>query len=422
MGKTIAEKILARTCGREVTPGEIIFPDPDLVVLSDYQLVEDGVSISEKLKQLGKSKAATPDKLMVALDHTVPVTTPIRAEANKRIREIVADLGVKYFFDEGDHGIEHYIPIEKGLARPGMLVFGGDTHMSNVGAIGAFGIPVPYELLTIVATGTLWTQVPRTIKIELTGSLQKGVVGRDVILWVINDIGGERGNYRVLEYSGPAVKDIGIDGRTTICNVSVQIGAKSGIFEPDERTIEYVKSKTSEPFEVVKSDPDAEFDQVFTYDLSKLEPMIALPPTPDNVRPVSAVAGTKIHQANIGSCANGGLDDLMVAAEVVRGRKVHSGVKMLVAAATQDIFRRAVREGIVDTLLTAGVTVTEPTCGICGGSIGSVAAGLTCIATSTRNDPGRLGSPETDIYLASPATAAASAIKGEITDPREFLQ
>ncbi|MDO8687768.1 MAG: aconitase/3-isopropylmalate dehydratase large subunit family protein [Dehalococcoidales bacterium] len=421
MGKTIAEKILSRACGREVTPGEIVYPDPDLVVLSDYQIIEDGVSLSQKLKKLGLNKAVRPEKLMVSLDHSVPVTTPLKAEVNKRLKETVAELGVKYFFDEGNHGIEHYMPIEKGLARPGMLVFGGDTHMSNVGSVGALGIPVPYELLTLVATGTLWVKVPKTIKVELRGRLQKGVVGRDVILWIISDIGGERGNYRVLEFTGPGIKGIGIDGRTTICNVSVQIGAKSGIVEPDEVTIEYVKSRTKEPFEVVKSDPDADYDQVFRYDLAKLEPMVALPPTPDNVKPVSAVAGTKIHQANIGSCANGGLDDLRIAAQVVKGRKVHPGVRMVVSAATQGIFIDAVREGIIETLLTAGAIVGEPTCGICGGSIGSVAAGLTCIATSTRNDPGRLGSPETDIYLASPATAAASAIRGEITDPRELL-
>lgn len=421
MGKTIAEKILAKACSREVISGEIVYPSPDLVVLSDGQVFHDGVTIAEELKQLGLTKAAQPDKYMVTLSHTVPVTSVAGAVAVKRIRETVAELGIKHFFDEGRHGVEHSISIEKGLIRPGMLVFGSDTHMSQAGAVGALGIPLPYELLTIVATGSVWIKVPRTIKVRLDGSLPKGVLSRDVILWIINDIGAERANYRVLEFTGSGVRQIGIEGRMTLCNVPVQIGAKSAIVEPDEKTIYYVKSRSEEPFEMVISDPDADFEQAFCYDLSKLEPMVALPPSPDNVRPVTALAGTRIHQASLGSCANGMLEDLRVAAQVLKGRKVHSDVRMIVSPATQEVFQDAIREGLIETFLAAEATVTEPTCGICYGSISHLATGEACIATITRNDPGRLGSAEADIYLASPATVAASAVRGEITDPREFL-
>ena len=421
MGMTIAEKILSKSCGRKVTPGELVYPEPDLVVATEVQLFHEGIPITEELKELGITKIAHPERYMVTLGHTAPVTSPATAETAKRVRGIVAELGIKHFFDQGQHGIEHSQVIEKGLARPGMLVYGGDTHMTMVGAVGVLGIAVCYELLTIFATGAIWIRVPSTIKVELTGSLRKGVFSRDLISWIISDIGAERGNYRVLEFTSPAINNIEIEARMTLCNVPPQIGAKSAIVTPDEKAINYVKARSNEPFEVVRSDPDASYEQVFRYDLSTLEPMVALPPNPDNVKPLTTLVGTKIHQATLGSCANGMLSDLRAAAAVLKGQRVHAGVRMVVCPATTEVYLDAVREGLIETFLSSGATINEPGCGICFGTIASLAVGEACIATITRNEPGRTGTMEADIYLASPATVAASAIKGEIADPREFL-
>ncbi|MFC2002026.1 aconitase/3-isopropylmalate dehydratase large subunit family protein [Chloroflexota bacterium] len=424
MGKTTAEKILSKACGREVIPGEIVYPDPDLVLITDTQFYHDGltsVTITEALKKLGLNKLAQPDKYVATLSHTVPITSVNGTMLVNKIRKIVAEQGIKNFFDEGRHGVEHTLSLENGLVRPGMLVFGGDTHMTQAGAVGALGIALSFELPTVFATGTTWIKVPRTIKVELTGSLPKGVLSRDAILWIIGDIGAERADYRVIEFTGPGLKEMGIAGRMTLCDVCPEIGAKSAIAEPDEKTIDYVKARIKEPFEVLKSDPDAEFEQIFHYDLAELVPMVAIPPTPDNVKPLTTMAGTRINQANLGSCANGTVEDLRVAAQILKGKKVHTGVRMIVCPATQGVFEEAAREGLVETFLAAGAVVTEPSCGICFGLFSHLAAGEACIATITRNDPGRIGSPEADIYLASPATVAASAIKGEITDPRELL-
>ncbi len=421
MGRTIAEKILDRACGRQVTPGEIVYPQPDLVVLTDTMVSHDGTTILADLKSWGVTRIQHPERLMITLGHTVPATSPRGAEIIKKIREVVAEIGIKNFFDEGCHGVEHVMPMQQGLARPGMLVFGGDTHMSTVGAIGALGIPTVYELETVLATGTLWIQVPRTVKVVLEGSLPPGLASRDLVLWIIGDIGPERANYRVLEFCGSGAQSLSVESRMTLCNVPVQIGAKSAIVEPDEKTIDYVKSRSGEPFEIVRSDPDAEFEQTFHYDLSRQEPMVAAPPNPDNVSPVSALAGTRIHQACIGSCANGTLEDMRAAAAVLKGGRVHAGVRMIICPATQQVFLDSAREGLIETFLAAGATVAEPGCSICYGASASLAAGEVSIATITRNEPGRTGTYEADIYLASPATVAASAIRGEIADPRQFF-
>ncbi|MFH1169568.1 MAG: aconitase/3-isopropylmalate dehydratase large subunit family protein [Chloroflexota bacterium] len=421
MGRTIAEKILSRACGREVKAGEIVYPEPDLVVLTDTMVSHDGTTILADLKSWGVTRVQHPERLMISLGHTVPATTPRGAEVVKKVREVAAEIGIKNFFDEGCHGVEHIMPIQEGLARPGMLVFGGDTHMSTVGAVGALGIPTVYELESVLAFGTVWIRVPRTIRVILEGSLPPGLASRDLVLWVISDIGPERANYRVLEFAGSGAQSLSVEARMTLCNVPVQIGAKSAIVEPDEKTTGYVSARSREPFQAVRSDPDAGFEQTFRYDLSHLEPMVAAPPNPNNVKPVRALSGTRINQACVGSCANGTLEDVRAAAAVLRGRRVHAGVRMIVCPGTQRVFLEAAREGLIETVLAAGATVAEPGCSICYGASASLAASEVSIATITRNEPGRTGTFEADIYLASPATVAASAVKGEIADPREFL-
>jgi 3-isopropylmalate/(R)-2-methylmalate dehydratase large subunit len=416
MGKTIAEKILSKACKHEVKPGDFIYPDPDLVILTDTQVYDRVMT----MKAMGISRLSQPEKYVIPLGH-LAVSNVAKANIVKGIREIVGELGIIHFFDQGYHGVEHSIAIEKALVRPGMLIFGGDTHQSTVGAVSALGIPLPFELLSLLISGTTWIRVPETIRVRLEGRLPVGVLCRDVIHWLIKDIGPDNANYRVLEFSGSAFEHIGIDGRMTLCNVPVQIGAKSAIIEPDNITEDYIRTRSSNPVESVRSDQDAEFIMEFIYDISQINPMIALPPNPDNVLPVEQVAGIKIQRAVIGSCANGMLDDLKVAAGILANRKVHPNVRLVICPATQKVFLNAAQERLIEIFLGAGATIMEPGCPICYGAVSPLASGEICITTTARNEPGRMGSAEAEIYLASPATVAASAVKGEIADPRDFF-
>lgn len=418
MGKTIAEKILSRACGRDVKPGEIVYPRPDLVVLTDTQ----AFNRIQTMKSMGIDTISDPEKYVVPVGH-LAVTSIEKADMAKGLRKFAANLGIKHFYDQGHHGVEHILVIEEGLARPGMLIFGGDTHMPTVGAVGAVGIPLPFELLSILTTGTVWIRVPKTLKVELTGILPRGTLSRDLIMRIIKDIGAEHANYRILEFTGPGISHIGIAGRMTLCNVPVQIGAKAAVVEMDKKTSEYIyiKVKGKEPLEIIKSDPDAVFEHHFAYNLNDMEPMVALPPGPDNVVPVKKASGITIHKAVLGCCVNGMLDDLKDAAKILKGRKISPSVRMVISPGTQRVFLQAVRTGVIETFLTAGATIIEPGCPICYGAVSPLASGETCITTTARNEPGRMGSFEASIYLASPATVAASAIKGEITDPREYL-
>ncbi|MES2511102.1 MAG: aconitase/3-isopropylmalate dehydratase large subunit family protein [Pseudomonadota bacterium] len=418
MGQTIAEKILSRAVGRAVSVGETIYPEPDLITCHDWYVV----NFDRALKDLGVKQIRSPEKVLISTDHE-PVALSLRAsERQKAVREIVGRLGIEHFYDAGRGGHGHVFPIELGYVRPGMLVLAYDTHVTNYGAVGCLGIAMVTEITEVLACGSAWIRVPPTVRVNLHGRLRPGTSMRDVAQRLTLDLPADLVDYSVVEYAGPALKNIGIGGRMTLCNTPLEIGAKSAIAEPDVEILGMLAARARGPLALVASDPDAVFKAVIDFDMSSLEPQVAAPPRPDNVMGVSEVAGTAIQHAFIGSCANCSLEDLRDAARVLRGRKLSPAVRMIVTPGTQEIATQAHAEGLMQVFSEAGAMMTQPGCGPCaGGVIGTLGPGETSINTGTRNDPGRLGPNDGRIYLASPMTVAASAIAGEITDPRAFL-
>ncbi len=418
MGQTVTEKILSRVVGRRVMAGEIIHPVPELVTCHDWYVV----NFDKALEEFGVTKLFDPSRVLISTDHEPVAVTPQSSERQKKVREIVAKYGITQFYDVGRGGLGHMFPIEMGLIRPGMFVEAYDTHVTNYGAVGALAIAFVVEVSEILALGSVWMRVPETVRVNLDGKLQRGTSTRDVAQKLIADLGDELIDYSVVEFGGPGLAGIDISGRHTLCNIPLEIGAKSALVEPDEVTLAYLASRTKEPITPVKSDSDANFREVVEYDLSAIGPQVAMPPTPDNVHPIDRVLGTPIQHAFIGSCASGNLRDLADAAGILKNRRVHPGVRLYVTPATQEVAREAARTGLLEIFLAAGATMTQAGCGPCaGGRIGGMAEGETSINTGTRNDVRRLGASG-DIYLASPLTVAASAVTGQITDPRSMLQ
>jgi 3-isopropylmalate/(R)-2-methylmalate dehydratase large subunit len=417
MGKTITEKILSRVEGRSVSAGEIIHPVPELVTCHDWYVV----NFDRALQEFGVKKLFDPSRVLISTDHEPVATSPQSSERQKKVREIVAKYGITQFYDVGRGGLGHIFPVEMGLIRPGMFVEAYDTHVTNYGAVGALGIALVVEISEVLALGSVWIRVPETVRVNLQGDLRPGTGLRDVAQKLVADLGDELIDYCVVEFGGPALASIDIAGRHTLCNIPLEVGAKSALVEPDEATVAYLTPRSSEPINLIKSDADACFKATIDYDLSALGPQIALPPTPDNVHPIEKVLGTQVHHAFIGSCASGNLADLADAAKILKGRKIHPQVRLYVTPATQEVAREAASNGILETFLAAGATITQAGCGPCaGGRIGAMAEGETSINTGTRNDVRRLGASG-DIYLASPMTVAASAVNGAISDPRDFL-
>jgi 3-isopropylmalate/(R)-2-methylmalate dehydratase large subunit len=418
MGQTITEKILSRVEGRSVSAGEIIHPVPELVTCHDWYVV----NFDRALEEFGVDKLFDPDRVLISTDHEPVAVTPQSAERQKKAREIVAKYGIKHFYDVGRGGLGHIFPVEIGLIKPGMFVEAYDTHVTNYGAVGALGIALVVEISEVLALGSVWLRVPETVRVNLRGALQPGTGMRDIAQKLIADLGDELIDYCVVEYGGPGLASVDIAGRHTLCNIPLEIGAKSALVEPDEATRAYLAPRVTGPIELVKSDRDARFKAVIDYDLSAIGPQVAMPPTPDNVHPIEKALGTPIHHAFIGSCASGNLADLSDAAKILKGRAIHPQVRLYVTPATQEVAREAARAGLIEIFLSAGATITQAGCGPCaGGRIGAMAEGEISINTGTRNDVRRLGASG-DIYLASPMTVAASAVKGAITDPRSFLK
>lgn len=417
MGMTITEKILSRVEGRPVSAGEIIHPVPELVTCHDWYVV----NFDRALLEFGVDKLFDPSRVLISTDHEPVATTPQSSERQKRVREIVAKYGITQFYDVGRGGLGHIFPIEMGLIRPGMFVEAYDTHVTNYGAVGALGIALVVEISEVLALGSVWLRVPETVRVNLRGTLRPGTSMRDIAQKLVADVGDELIDYCVVEFGGPALASIDIAGRHTLCNIPLEVGAKSALVEPDEATLAYLAPRTEQPIELVTSDTDARFKATINYDLSALGPQVAVPPTPDNVHSIDKVLGTPIHHAFIGSCASGNLADLSDAAKILKGRTIHPRVRLYVTPATQEVAREAARTGLLEIFLTAGATITQAGCGPCaGGRIGAMAEGETSINTGTRNDVRRLGASG-DIYLASPMTVAASAVTGAIADPRNFL-
>ncbi len=420
MGMTFAEKVLAKKAGlSSVKPGDIVTVEPDRAMSHD-----NAAPISKIFKSIGVEKVWNPEKIVIILDHAVPAPTDKHAKNHKDIRKFVAEQGIKYFYDvNSDGGVCHQLFCEEGFALPGHVIVGSDSHTCTYGAFGAFSTGIGRsEMAAVWATGQIWFRVPESMKIEIQGSFPKGVYAKDLILKIIGDIGADGADYKSVEFTGSAVKEMSISERMTLCNMVIEMGGKNGVVEPDEKTLAYLEKIAKGDFEVIKADPDAKYERILKYNLSELEPVVAKPHTVDNVSPVKEVEGLKIDQAFLGTCTNGRVDDLKVAAEILKGKRIAKGVRFIVIPASWRVYKEAMKEGVLETLIEAGAVVGPPGCGPCmGNHLGILAPGEVCISTANRNFKGRMGNPESEIYLASPATVAASALKGVITDPREVL-
>jgi homoaconitate hydratase family protein len=416
VGKTLSEKVLGRKVGKDVQAGEVITVSPDYVLSHD-----NSAAIIQEFRKLGVGKVKAPGKIVIVLDHIVPAADEKYAQNHKSIREFVAEQGLPNFFDI-NAGICHQVLPEQGFALPGQVIVGSDSHTPSYGALGAFATGIGRtETACTWATDEIWLRVPETMRIDLSGRLQPGVFAKDLSLKLIGDHGAEMANYKAVEFAGPAAASFSVGSRLTLANMSAEMGAKNGYFTPDDKALEWLAGRARAPFTPVASDPDARYESVLAYALDALEPQIACPHTVDNVRPVAAVAGKPINQVLIGTCTNGRLEDLEAAAAIFKGRRVHPSVRVLVIPASWQVYREALGSGALAVLVDAGCVILNSGCGPClGAHEGLMAAGEICLSTSNRNFRGRMGHRDSEIYLASPATAAASAVAGRITDPREF--
>ncbi|HPC82257.1 MAG TPA: 3-isopropylmalate dehydratase large subunit [Thermoanaerobaculaceae bacterium] len=429
MGMTVAEKILARASGLgTVKAGEVVEPRVDVamshenaaLVINQFTEVFEGTGLEVKVWD--------PSKIVIIFDHRVPAESSKTATNQKKIREFVARQAIPNFHDvRGDEGgICHQILPENGYIRPGYVVVGTDSHTTSHGALGAFSFGIgATEMASVWALGrVLNVEVPGTIKVVVNGDFAPGVGPKDLILHLIGTLTAEGANFKVIEFHGDAIRRMSTSGRLVICNMTVEAGATSGIVPADEETVRYLREEAgvSDPVDLVTPDADAVYDQVIEIDAAALAPQIACPHTVDNVKPVDAVAGTRVNQIVIGSCTNGRLDDLETAAAILKGKKVAAGTRMLVFPATWRIYKRAMKAGVLETLVDAGAVIVNPGCGCClGVHQGALGDGEVALSTTNRNFKGRMGNPNADVYLCSPAVAAASALTGVISDPRKVV-
>ena len=415
---TLAETILEAHNGKKsLSPGDFINVRPDMILSND---ITAPIAIKE-FRKLGVKKVFDPKKIVLVPDHFVPNKDIASAEQARMLREFAQEQGVIYF-ECGQMGIEHVLLHEQGLVLPGDVIIGADSHTCTYGALGAFATGMgSTDIAMAMATGEIWMKVPHTIRFVYHGKLPKWVGGKDLILYTIGKIGVDGALYAAMEFTGEAIANLSMDGRFTMSNMAIEAGGKAGLCRADGKTIEYIKPRARRPYSVYELSPASECAQVIEYDVSKLEPQVAAPHLPSNVKPVSALKDTKIDQAVIGSCTNGRLEDLKLAAYVIKGRKVAPFVRCIVIPGTQQVYLDAMREGLVETFINAGCAFSTPTCGPClGGHMGVLAAGERAISTTNRNFVGRMGSPKSEVYLSNPAVAAASAVLGRIASPDEL--
>lgn len=417
MAMTLAQKILARASGKnEVKQGDYVIADIDLA------MAHDGLgAVIRILNQAGIKKLWDPDRVVSLLDHSTPAPTVQAAEGHKMIQNAVKDFKIENFYGQRA-GICHQVLPEKGFVLPGQLIVGTDSHTTTYGAFGAAGTGIGFsEMAYVMATGKLWFMVPETIRFVLSGNLPSGVMSKDIMLYIAGKYSVTVAQYKAVEFAGPVAREMSLASRMTMSNMSVEIGAKFGFFTPDEKVTQYLSTRTDREFALVSPDEDAVYQKEYQVDVSGLEPQIAVPYAIDNVKPVSELAGTKLDQAVLGGCTNGRLEDLRAAAEILKGRKVHPDTRMLVVPASAEVYQEAITEGIMYSLVDSGAVILNSSCGICFGShMGLLASGENCIASINRNFKGRMGSPDARVYLASPATVAASAVAGVIADPRKY--
>jgi 3-isopropylmalate/(R)-2-methylmalate dehydratase large subunit len=417
MGYTFAEKVLARKAGLErVVPGQIVTVRPDKLLTHD-----NTSAIAGQFRKIGVEKMADPNISVIVLDHVTPAANETYATNHRIVREFVASQGIEAFYDIGE-GICHQVLPEKGHAWPGAVIVGSDSHTPTHGAFGAFAAGIGRtEAAAVMATGEIWLRVPDSFRIVVNGRLPERVSAKDVILHIIGDLRADGADYRSVEFTGEAIREMSIAGRMVLTNMAAEMGAKNGVVEPDEVTRAWLQGRVTNGFEEIHADPDASYERAIEYDVSNLAPQVARPHTVDNVVAVTdaTVNDKPINQALVGTCTNGRLEDLAAAAEILRGKKIDPNVRLLVLPASREVLLAAIAQGIVSDLVTAGATLLNPGCGPClGAHEGCMAPGEVTISTANRNFKGRMGSKEAFIYLASPATVAASALTGVITDPR----
>jgi 3-isopropylmalate/(R)-2-methylmalate dehydratase large subunit len=418
MPLTITEKILAaHTDRKEVTPGEIINVKVDLVLGND---ITAPVAIQE-FKKLGFTQVFDREKVVLVPDHFTPNKDIKSAEQALILKKFAQKYQITNYFEVGRMGIEHCLLPEQGLVGPGNLVIGADSHTCTYGALGAFSTGVgSTDLAAAMASGEIWLKVPSSLKFIYTGQLSPWVGGKDLILFTIGKIGVDGALYSAMEFTGPIIQQLPMADRFTMCNMAIEAGAKNGIIAPDEVSLAYLKGRIKKPYHIYQSDPGAKYAATFDFDVTLLEPQVAFPHSPENTRPVSAVGNVPIDQVIIGSCTNGRLEDLRLAAIILHNKKVHPYVRLIIIPGTQEIYRQALKEGLIEVFLAAEAVISTPTCGPClGGHMGILAKGERAIATTNRNFIGRMGHPESEVYLANPAIAAASAILGRIAAPWE---
>lgn len=419
MGMTMTQKILARHAGlSEVKAGQLIEADVDLVLGND---ITSPVAVTE-FQKFGTDKVFDKDKVAIVPDHFTPNKDIKAAEQCKYIREFAKKMDITNYFEIGEVGIEHALIPEKGLVVAGDLVIGADSHTCTYGALGAFSTGVgSTDMAAGMATGKAWFKVPGAIRFNLTGELTGWVSGKDVILHIIGMIGVDGALYKSMEFGGPGMKSLSMDDRLCMANMAIEAGAKNGIFEVDEKTIKYIKEHSNREFAAYRADEDAVYDAVYEINLSEVKETVAFPHLPDNTRTIDEVGDVPVDQVVIGSCTNGRISDLRVAASILKGRHVKKGVRTIIIPGTQKIYKQAVKEGLVDIFIDAGAIFSFPTCGPClGGHLGILAKGERAVSTTNRNFVGRMGHVESEVYLASPAVAAASAVTGRISSPEEL--
>lgn len=415
----ITEKILADHAGlEEVKPGQLITAKVDITLAND---ITGPVAINE-FNKIGADKVFDNTRVVFVPDHFVPNRDIKSAQQVKQVREFSREQNLEHFFEVGRMGIEHALLPDNGIVTAGDIIIGADSHTCTYGALGAFSTGMgSTDIACAMASGETWLKVPSAIKVEFNGKLNKWVSAKDLILHLIGDIGVDGALYKTLEIGGSTISELSMDGRFTICNMAIEAGAKNGIIEPDEITKAYLENRSLRPYKIYKSDKDAVYEKVIVYNTEDIEPVVAFPHLPGNTKPVSQAGHIKIDQAVIGSCTNGRLSDIKAAAEILKGRKVHKDVRLIVFPATQQIYLEAIRAGYIETIIEAGGAVSTPTCGPClGGHAGILAAGERAISTTNRNFVGRMGHVDSEVYLSSPYVAAASAVTGYISSPAEL--
>lgn len=416
MSMTMAEKILAKAAGLDETEaGNIVMANIDVAMIHDLT----GPLSVKSFQKIGVDKVWDPEKIVVLFDHQVPADSLDAAQNHIFLREFVENQEINNFYDVRE-GVCHQVLPEKGHVVPGEVVVGTDSHTCTHGALGAFATGIgSTDMAMVFATGKLWFKVPETIKFEIEGKLGKNVYSKDVVLDIIGQVGADGATYQACEFGGETTREMSVSDRMALCNMAIEMGGKTGMVEVDEKTINYLKGRTNKPHEIFKTDDDADSLTTMYVDVNDLEPQIACPHNVDNVKPVGEVDGTPIDQIFMGSCTNGRLEDLRVAAKILKGKQVSKDVRMLVIPASREIYRQALDEGLMNIFVDAGALVCNPCCGPClGGHVGFLGPGEVSLSTSNRNFKGRQGSSEAEVYLSSAAVAAASAIKGVITDPR----